>query len=58
MKVYELPEGAKNTKGRALQNLLNIESGDKVRAYIACKQLMMPNLQDRTTLYLQPVGVL
>ena len=39
MKVYELPEGAKNTKGRALQNLLNIESGDKVRAYIACKQL-------------------
>lgn len=39
MKVYELPEGAKNTKGRALQNLLNIEPGDKVRAYIACKQL-------------------
>ncbi len=42
MKVYELPEGAKNTKGRALQNLLNIESGDKVRAYIACKQLDDP----------------
>lgn len=39
MKVYELPEGAKNSKGRALQNLLNIEQGDKVRAYIACKQL-------------------
>lgn len=39
MKVYELPEGAKNAKGRALQNLLNIEPGDKVRAYIACKQL-------------------
>ncbi len=39
MKVYELPEGAKNTKGRALQNLLNIESGDQVRAYIRCKQL-------------------
>ncbi len=39
MKVYELPEGAKNTKGRALQNLLNIEPGDQVRAYIRCKQL-------------------
>ncbi|MDE5930774.1 MAG: DNA gyrase subunit A [Muribaculaceae bacterium] len=39
MKVYELPEGAKNTKGRALQNLLNIEAGDQVRAYIRCKQL-------------------
>lgn len=39
MKVYELPEGAKNSKGRALQNLLNIESGDKVRAFIRCKQL-------------------
>lgn len=39
MKVYELPEGAKNSKGRALQNLLNIEPGDQVKAYIACKQL-------------------
>ena len=39
LKVYELPEGAKNSKGRALQNLLSIEAGDKVRAYIACKQL-------------------
>ena len=42
MKVYELPEGAKNSKGRALQNLLDIEPGDKVRAYIACKQLDDP----------------
>jgi DNA gyrase subunit A len=42
MKVYELPEGAKNSKGRALQNLLDIEQGDKVRAYIACKQLDDP----------------
>lgn len=39
MKVYELPEGAKNSKGRALQNLLNIEAGDAVNAYISCKQL-------------------
>lgn len=39
MKVYELPEGAKNTKGRALQNLLNIENGDNVNTFISCKQL-------------------
>lgn len=39
MRVYELPEFGKNSKGRALQNLLNIEPGDKVRAYIRCPQL-------------------
>ena len=39
MKVYELPEGARNAKGRALQNLLNIEPGDSVKAFIRCKQL-------------------
>jgi DNA gyrase subunit A len=39
MKVYELPEGAKNTKGRALQNLLNIERGDAVNAFISCRYL-------------------
>ena len=42
LKVYELPEGAKNSKGRALQNLLNIEPGDSVNAYIRCKQLDDP----------------
>jgi DNA gyrase subunit A len=42
MKVYELPEGAKNSKGRALQNLLNIEQGDQVNAFIRCKQLDDP----------------
>ena len=39
MRVYEIPEGAKNTKGRAIQNLLNIESGDKVNAFIRVKNL-------------------
>ncbi|MCD8385275.1 MAG: DNA gyrase subunit A [Bacteroidales bacterium] len=34
LRVYEIPEGARNSKGRALQNLLNIEPGDKVQAYI------------------------
>lgn len=43
MRVYELPEGARNTKGRALQNLLNIESGDSVNAYIACRRLNDPD---------------
>lgn len=42
LKVYEIPEFAKNAKGRALQNLLNIEPGDKVRAYLACKKLEDP----------------
>lgn len=39
MKVYEIPAGAKNTKGRAIQNLLNIEPGDSVNAFIRCKNL-------------------
>ena len=42
LKVYELPEGTKTSKGRALQNLLNIEQGDSVQAFIACKQLDDP----------------
>ena len=39
LKVYEIPEGAKNAKGRALQNLLNIEAGDRVNAFIRVKNL-------------------
>ncbi|MDE6085393.1 MAG: DNA gyrase subunit A, partial [Muribaculaceae bacterium] len=42
MKVYELPEGGKSTKGRAIQNLLNIESDDAVNAVISCKGLNDP----------------
>ncbi|MDD2797511.1 MAG: DNA gyrase subunit A [Bacteroidales bacterium] len=42
LKVYEIPEGAKNTKGRAIQNMLNIEQGDKVNAFIRVKQLQDP----------------
>ena len=42
MRVYELPEGTKSSKGRALQNLLNIEQGDCVNAYIACRRLDDP----------------
>lgn len=39
LKVYELPEGAKNTKGRAIQNLLNIEPDDAVNAVICVRHL-------------------
>ncbi len=39
LKVYEIPEGAKNTKGRAIQNLLNIEGDDQVKAFIKVKKL-------------------
>ncbi len=42
LKVFELPEGGKNTKGRAIQNLLNIEQGDAVNAVISCKELENP----------------
>lgn len=39
LKVYEIPEGAKSTKGRAIQNVLNIEQDDQVKAYINVKNL-------------------
>ena len=39
LKVYEIPEGSKVSKGRPIQNLINIESGDKVRAVINVRTL-------------------
>jgi len=39
LKVYEIPEGGKNTKGRAVQNMISIPPDDKIRAYIAVKTL-------------------
>ena len=39
LKVYEIPEGTKNSKGRAIQNLLNIDSDDNVTAYLRVKNL-------------------
>ncbi len=42
LKVYEIPEGAKNSKGRAIQNMLNIDSDDKVNAFIRVKRLQDP----------------
>ena len=42
LKVYQIPEGGKNTKGRAIQNLLNLEPDDKVNAFIRIKNLQDP----------------
>ncbi|MCL1937032.1 MAG: DNA gyrase subunit A [Candidatus Azobacteroides sp.] len=39
LKVYQIPEGTKTSKGRAIQNLLNIDQDDKVKAFVRVKQL-------------------
>lgn len=39
LKVYEIPEGTKNSKGRAIQNMLNIDADDKVNAFVHVKNL-------------------
>ena len=39
MRVYEIPEGSKNSKGRAMQNLINIEQDDRVKAFICTQDL-------------------
>ncbi len=39
MRVFEVPEGSKTSKGRAIQNLINIESDDKIKAYINVQDL-------------------
>lgn len=43
LKVYEIPEGTKGSKGRAIQNLINIEPEDKVKAYINVKKFNDPD---------------
>jgi len=42
LKVYEIPEGTKTSKGRAIQNVINIEQDDKILAYINVKNLTDP----------------
>lgn len=39
MRVYEIPEGSRTSKGRAIQNLINIEQDDKVKAFICTRDL-------------------
>ena len=43
MRVYEIPEGNKNSKGRAIQNLINIENEDKVKAFLVTQDLKDEN---------------
>ena len=43
MRVYEIPEGSKIAKGRAIQNLINIEQDDKVKAFICTQDLKDEN---------------
>ena len=43
MRVYEIPEGSKTSKGRAIQNLINIEQDDKVKAFICTQDLKDQN---------------
>ncbi|AWA30673.1 DNA gyrase subunit A [Flavobacterium magnum] len=43
MRVYEIPEGSKTSKGRAIQNLINIENDDKVKAFICTQDLKDQN---------------
>ena len=50
LKVYEIPEGSKNTKGRAIQNLLNIDADDKVTAFIRVKNLQDPAFNESHSL--------
>lgn len=59
LKVYEIPEGAKNTKGRAIQNMLNIDSDDKVNAFINIKNLQDPEYnQSHYLLFATKQGVI
>ena len=39
LKVYEIPEGSRASKGRAIQNVINIEADDKIKAYLNVKNL-------------------
>ncbi len=39
MRVYEIPEGSRTSKGRAIQNLINIDQQDKVKAFICTRDL-------------------
>ena len=44
LKVYEIPEGSKASKGRAIQNIINIESDDKIKTFINIKNLNDPEI--------------
>jgi DNA gyrase subunit A len=57
LKVFELPEGSRTTKGRAIQNLLQIEPGDRVRAYVTVPKFSEEFLEGRSILMVTEKGV-
>ncbi len=52
LRVFEIPEGTKNSKGRAIQNLLNIDPDDSVTAFVRVDTLTDQNTSIRTTCFL------
>jgi DNA gyrase subunit A len=54
LKVYEVPEGEKQSKGRAIQNMVQLVPGDKVKAIMNVKNLEDKDLLNRITLYCVP----
>ena len=59
LKVYEIPEGNKTSKGRAIQNMLNIESDDKVNAFVRVANLQDPEYnQSHYLLFCTKQGVI
>lgn len=59
LKVYEIPEGNKNSKGRAIQNLLNIEADDAVNAFIRVKTLADKNfIENHNLIFCTKQGVI
>ena len=58
LKVYELPEGNKTSKGRAIQNVLNIEGDDKVTAYIRVKDTSEEYLKSHFLVFATRQGVI
>ncbi len=59
LKVYQIPEGTKTSKGRAIQNLINIESDDNVRAFINVKDLSdCEYLKDKYIVIATKLGVI
>ncbi|MBP8777469.1 MAG: DNA gyrase subunit A [Bacteroidaceae bacterium] len=58
LKVYEIPEGTKNSKGRAIQNVLNIDSDDSINAFVRVKTLDDPEyINNRYILFCTKNGV-
>ncbi len=58
LRVYEIPEGNKTSKGRAIQNVLNVESGDKVNAFIRVQDTSDEFLQSHYLVFATKQGII